>query len=73
MSSMACPRSTTSFLPVYLIFIRSWNVIKATCGPVIHRVVSMKFLDPRTSENEMNSFFAAVNDDINSAFDELAD
>jgi hypothetical protein len=33
----------------------------------------MKFLDPRTSEPEMVKFFAAIIDDINTAFDELAD
>ena len=51
----------------------TWNVIKATCGKVVHQVTDMKFLDPRTSEAEMNKYFAGVNDDINVAFDELAD
>ena len=51
----------------------TWNVIKATCGAVIYKVVEQKFLDPRTPEAEMNKYFAVLHDDINAAFDELAD
>jgi len=51
----------------------TWNVIKASAGKVIHRVTDMKFLDPRTPEAEMDKYFASIDEDINAAFDELAD
>jgi len=51
----------------------TWNVIKATVGPVIHKVTEMKFLDPRTPEGDMVSYFSKLGDAINSAFDEMMD
>jgi V-type H+-transporting ATPase subunit A len=51
----------------------TWNVIKATAGPVIHKVTEMKFLDPRTPEPEMAAYFARLGDAVNAAFDEMMD
>jgi V-type H+-transporting ATPase subunit A len=51
----------------------TWNYIKATVGPIIHRVTDMKFLDPRTPESEMARYFAVIVDDINAAFDDMAE
>lgn len=51
----------------------TWNVIKAQAGKVIAQVTGMKFIDPRTPQDEMNARFAAIIDSINAAFDELTD
>jgi V-type H+-transporting ATPase subunit A len=51
----------------------TWNVIKASAGKVIYRVTDMKFLDPRTPDADMAKYFGAIIDDINAAFDELAE
>jgi V-type H+-transporting ATPase subunit A len=51
----------------------TWNVIKASQGALIYRVTEMKFLDPRTSEGDMRTYFATLADDINAAFDALMD
>jgi hypothetical protein len=51
----------------------TWNMLKASCGKAIHRVTEMKFKDPRSSDEDFKSYFAMVSDDVNAAFDELAD
>jgi hypothetical protein len=51
----------------------TWNVIKATVGPVIHKVTEMKFLDPRTPDAEMIAYFTKLGDAVNTAFDEMMD
>jgi V-type H+-transporting ATPase subunit A len=49
----------------------TWNVIKATAGPLLYRVTEMKFLDPRTPEAQMAKYFQQLQDDIAAAFDEM--
>lgn len=51
----------------------TWNVIKAQCGRIIYRVTEMKFKDPRTPTEELGKYFGQLIDDINAAFDELAE
>jgi len=51
----------------------TWNVIKATQGPLLHRVTDMKFLDPRTPDADMAKYFTTLIDDINAGFDALMD
>ncbi len=51
----------------------TWNAIRTAAGDVIYRTTQMKFLDPRTSAEGTNAFFATLIDDINNKFDELAE
>ena len=51
----------------------TWNVLKATCGKAMNAVTDMKFKDPRASDAEFASYFQTVADEVNGAFDELAD
>jgi vacuolar-type H+-ATPase catalytic subunit A/Vma1 len=51
----------------------TWNVIKASCGKVMHKVTEMKFFSPRSSDAEFAAYFSGVQDEVNAAFDDLAD
>ena len=51
----------------------TWNIIKVQCAKAINTVTDMKFKDPRTPDAQMTAFFADVAEQINGAFDELAE
>ena len=51
----------------------TWNIIKVQCAKAINTVTDMKFKDPRAPDAEMTAFFTDVAEQINAAFDELAE
>jgi V-type H+-transporting ATPase subunit A len=51
----------------------TWNTIKTAMGPLIHRINTMKFVDPSDGEAKLVAAYKTLFDDIQRAFRELRD
>jgi len=47
--------------------------IKTALAPCIQKVVDAKYIDPKTPVEEINKFYADLNDDLQSEFQTLCD
>merc|ERR1712032_195976 len=47
--------------------------IKTALGPIIQKVIDGKYVDPKSSVQEINKFYCALNDDLKQEFLTLTD